>query len=285
MTDRAPRPLRALFSRRRAGFTLIEVMIAVIILAVGLSSLFTSQIGAVRIAQRARMTTIASLLARCKMAELEEKVAKEGWPATDVEGNDECCEGAERAGFTCDWSIKRIVLPDLAPEGEGTGEDALEQVKAGAGEAVGTGTTGSSPMGAATDPINPLASVGVPLTGGIDTLLSGGGDTGGGDPLAQLVMSYAFPVMKPLVEEQVRRATVVVKWNEGSGEQSFDVVQYLVNELPILAADEDEEAEAGGSGSGAGTGTGTGTGTSGGQSSGERGSRGSGEGTTTGGRR
>ena len=58
---------------RNQGFTLIEVMVAVVILAVGMASLFTSEAGAVRIAQRARTTTIATLLARCKMGEIEER--------------------------------------------------------------------------------------------------------------------------------------------------------------------------------------------------------------------
>ena len=81
------------------GFTLIEVMIAVVILAVGLSSLFTSEAGAVRIAQRARNTTVATLLARCKMAEIEERIGKEGWPGEQIDGRDECCDEAEHEGF------------------------------------------------------------------------------------------------------------------------------------------------------------------------------------------
>ena len=38
-------------------------------------------------------------------------------------------------------------------------------------------------------------------------------------------------------------ATVTVKWNEGTSERSFDVVQFLVNELPMLAPTVDEENE------------------------------------------
>lgn len=42
-------------------------------------------------------------------------------------------------------------------------------------------------------------------------------------------MNLAFPVLKPQIEEQVRRATVTVKWQEGDREKSFDVVHFLVS--------------------------------------------------------
>ncbi|HEY6878813.1 MAG TPA: prepilin-type N-terminal cleavage/methylation domain-containing protein, partial [Polyangiales bacterium] len=64
---------------KRAGFTILEVMIAVVILAIGLGALFASEAGAIRMAQKARTSTIATLLARCKMAEIEEQIAKSGW--------------------------------------------------------------------------------------------------------------------------------------------------------------------------------------------------------------
>jgi general secretion pathway protein I len=229
---------------KRAGFTLLEVMVAVVILAVGLSSLFTSEVGAIRIAQRARTTTIATLLARCKMGEIEEKIAKEGWPATDTDGNDECCEGAEHKGYTCEWKVERIVLPDL-PEDAMEKDQAVDQLKEGAGAAAAAGAEGPAgpsavPPGA--DPSDPASAMGIPL-GGLDSIMSGGGDSGGGDPLASLAMSYAFPVMKPIIEEQVRRATVTVRWDEGSSQQSFDVVQFLVNELPMLPPEDDQSAD------------------------------------------
>ena len=44
-----------------------------------------------------------------------------------------------------------------------------------------------------------------------------------------MAMNLAFPVLKPQIEEQVRRATVTVKWQEGDREKSFDVVHFLVS--------------------------------------------------------
>jgi hypothetical protein len=50
--------------------------------------------------------------------------------------------------------------------------------------------------------------------------------------LAILALQLGFPILKPFLEEQVRRATVTVHWKEGPDERGFDVVQYLVAEQP-----------------------------------------------------
>jgi general secretion pathway protein I len=240
----------------RAGFTLIEVMIAVVILAIGLSSLFASEAGAIRVAQRARTTTVATLLARCKMGEVEEKIAKEGWPGSALDGRDECCVDAEHEGFKCEWKVERIVLPDSSEaQTEDQAKKALEQGKGGQGPAGGAGSGGPTPpMGAPLDPskaVDPTSAMGIPLTG-LPPILGGSGDPsasgmgmgmGGGDPIASMVMQFAFPIMKPIIEEQVRRVTVNVSWKEGSSDQNFEVVQFLVNELPMLAPTVDEENE------------------------------------------
>lgn len=190
--------------RHRRGFTLLEVMVAVTILAIALTAIFASEAGAIRAAARARWMTTGTLLARCKMAEIEEQMLREGLPAVSATGTDECCEEGEVEGFECEWEISRIVLPDAALAEDGTGE----------GEA-SAGDEGSAPTG-------------------VEDVMSMMG-SGGGDMMSQLAMQYAFPVIKPQIEEQVRRARVTVRWHEGTEEQSFDVVQFLVAEQPPAA--------------------------------------------------
>lgn len=263
-------------SLARQGFTLLEVMVAVVILAAGLSSLFTSEVGAIRIAQRARTTTIASLLARCKMGEVEERILKEGWPGTTLEGRDECCEGAEHDGFSCQYVVDRIVLPDAMDETGDKGGGLKEMLQ---GAATGGGATG----GAAGDP--GAAGPSIPITGPLGALTGmtggmGGGDMGGegGDPIAAMVMEFTFPIMKPLIEEQVRRATVTVSWKEGSSDQNLEIVQFIVNELPMVIAD-DEDADdntGGGSTGGGAAGGGAGGGATGGAGGGGAGGAGGG---------
>ena len=57
--------------RDRKGFTLLEVMIAMAILAISLVAVFRSQSQSVSMAGEARFLTTASLLAQGKMAEME----------------------------------------------------------------------------------------------------------------------------------------------------------------------------------------------------------------------
>ncbi|MGB0678154.1 MAG: type IV pilus modification PilV family protein [Polyangiales bacterium] len=186
------------------GFTLLEVMVAVAILSIALTAIFSSQVGAVKTAYRARHMGTAALLARCKMGELEEQVAREGLPAVLSKGKDRCCEAAPVKGFGCSWKIKRVVLPD------GFAQDEAAQ-----------GRLADDAASAASDVSGQAAGVGSSAT----DMLAGGG---GGDMVGTLAMSVALPILKPVLEEQVRRAEVRISWQEGNKRRGFDVVQYLV---------------------------------------------------------
>ena len=106
----------------RSGFTLLEVMIAVAILGISLTAIFSSEVGAANVAARARRQNVAATLARCKMGEIEELIAVEGLPALEKKDTDSCCEHAPVEGFECDWIVDRIILPEFGVGGE-DGED------------------------------------------------------------------------------------------------------------------------------------------------------------------
>jgi len=257
--------------RSRQGFTLLEVMIAVVILAVGLASLFTSEAGAIRIAQRARTTTVATLLARCKMAEVEERVAKEGWPGEQIDGRDECCEEGEHEGYTCEWKVERIKLPDRE-EDEEDEEDGEKKQEGDKGKPQGGMLDQLSEL-SKQDPGDRLSGITDMLSGGSgsksEKIASAGSDDDKKskderaeesmlDPMASMVMSLAFPMMKPVIEEGVRRASVLVKWKDGDKEQTFEVVQFLVSEEQIIIPEGDEDnpnAQTGTTGTTGATGT------------------------------
>lgn len=190
---------------KRAGFTLLEVMVAMAILGLGLTAIFSAEAGAIRMATRSGKMGMATLLARCKMLEVEEQVMREGFPAVYAEGDDGCCEGAEIEGYSCEWEINMVVLPDamFAPEEE-DGEEGQTP------EEAEDGAEGfNMPLGIGSSP---------------EDILSGAG-TGG---LAAMAMQQVYPILKPSFEAQIRRATVVVHWTEGGADKSFDLEQYLV---------------------------------------------------------
>ncbi|MFO7568451.1 MAG: type II secretion system minor pseudopilin GspI [Smithellaceae bacterium] len=58
-------------SNQADGFTLIEVMIAVAVLAIGLVAVFQMQSQSISMASEARFRTTAALLAQSKMADVE----------------------------------------------------------------------------------------------------------------------------------------------------------------------------------------------------------------------
>jgi general secretion pathway protein I len=188
------------------GFTLLEVMIAVAILGLSLTAIFSSEVGAANVAARARRQNVAATLARCKMGEIEEVIAIEGLPALEKKDTDACCEHAPVEGFECDWLIERIILPELgAAGGEEGEEDVDESLTRRANETL--------------DEVQAAETTQQVLAG----------ESGN---LAMLALELGFPILKPFLEEQVRRATVTVRWKEGPKERGFDVIQYLVSEQP-----------------------------------------------------
>jgi len=201
----------------RHGFTLLEVMIAVAILGLSLTAIFSSEVGAANVAARARRQNVAATLARCKMGEIEEIIAIEGLPALEKKDTDNCCEHAPVEGFECDWIVDRIILPELGADDEGF-EDDEER----------------SPNELVNEVVGEVASEGGPT----EQVIAGQAGN-----LATLALQLAFPILKPFLEEQVRRATVAIRWKEGPEERGFEVTQYLVSDQPAPVDEFTEEEE------------------------------------------
>ncbi|MDH3819212.1 MAG: prepilin-type N-terminal cleavage/methylation domain-containing protein [Myxococcales bacterium] len=197
------------------GFTLLEVMIAVAILGLSLTAIFSSEVGAANVAARARRQNVAATLARCKMGEIEQVIAIEGLPAIEKKDTDACCEHAPVEGFECDWLVERIVLPELGAQGDAEGDEDSE-------------VTTSERINQELDEAETAETTQQVLAG----------ESGN---LAMLALELGFPILKPFLEEQVRRATVTVRWKEGPKERGFDVIQFLVSEQPAPVDDTAEE--------------------------------------------
>jgi general secretion pathway protein I len=193
------------------GFTLLEVMIAIAILGLSLTAIFSSEVGAANVAARARRQNVAATLARCKMGEIEEIIAIEGLPALEKKDTDACCEHAPVEGYECSWIVERIILPELGAQEADDDETSQDRSQRR-------------------------------LTETYDDINAQGGQTpqeviaGQSGNLTTMALEIGFPILKPFFEEQVRRATVAVRWKEGPSERGFDVVQFLVSEQ-IAASD------------------------------------------------
>ena len=79
----------------------MEVLVAVAILGLALTAILSAQYGAVRGVSHARYINQAVGLARCRMSELEEQLARDGFPELVENGNGACCNEEDVAGMTC----------------------------------------------------------------------------------------------------------------------------------------------------------------------------------------
>ena len=202
----------------QGGFSILEIMIAIAILGISLTAIFSSEAGAIRMANRANKTAVAVVLARCKMGEVEEQLAKEGMPAILEEGSDNCCEDANLRDYTCQWKVSRIQLPDSTlDESENPREEAVEKQASDS-----SSSKDDQPQDEPSSEKNSSSSI-------LDPQTFAAGD------ITQLALQYVYPLLQPTIEEQVRRVDVTIQWQEGDRPKSFNVVQYLVspNAVPV----------------------------------------------------
>ena len=112
-----------------AGFTLLEIMVAVAILSSTLVVLLQIVTNNVRATAHARQTTAATFLARTKMSDLEDQILYEGFTSEN-----ETAKGTFKEEgfpqFSWDTNIERIELPtDLAQKTQDTANDKSKEAK------------------------------------------------------------------------------------------------------------------------------------------------------------
>jgi general secretion pathway protein I len=267
------------------GFTLLEVMVAVAILGLSLTVILSAQVGLFSSGSYGQHIGLATGLARCRMAEVEEGVLKLGFPEADSNDEGPCCVSDLRADMRCKWKIERVELPQpLGIDALGSsssspvGSSGLDFSKPSfdPNGALGSSPMGQSPLGA----LSQFSSGATGATGGaglgaLSGMLAGGGGSASG--LAGMVMGIVYPSLKPMLEASIRKVTVVVLWKEGVKPQELEIVQWLTNPMKANllsgAIDPSASGSAGGipglppglgnllPGLGAGTGAGVGTGT------------------------
>ncbi len=182
--------------RRRAGFSLLEVMIAMAILAGALLGLSLSISRSVAASNHARLMTQATFLCRQVIVELEQDFIVNGFTddAIAKEEKDKEFEDKALSRFRYSYRIEKILLPSV-DKIQSAATKLLQDKQTTGGE--------SKP------------------SGGSDGSLNGANPAMVGD--------FLGPV-KQTLENAIRRVTVSVNWVEGGRPlQSVEVVTYYTD--------------------------------------------------------
>jgi general secretion pathway protein I len=189
--------------RRGGGFTLLEVMVALVVLAGSLMAVADLSGNALRNYVYARDLSVATLLARGKMAEMEEKYEDVGFTDFD-QSEDGNFSDQGQPGMR--WKLElRKPTSDLTPEkilgaflGGGDGDTGTQEML---GNLLGGQGGGSSKGG---------PSAGTP-----------GGLLGG-------VLQGQIKAFTEEIKNGVRRVSLRVSWKDGKIENGFEVSTYWV---------------------------------------------------------
>lgn len=250
---------------RSRGFTLLEVLVSVAILGLGLTAILSAQAGAFSAAAHARNISIATGLLRCKVAEVEEHLYKDGFQETDETGSGQCCEGDDNPNVRCTWRVDKPQFPEakfgaldlnaglnMATPGSSGGQSAGGL--GALGMLTGSSAAGSSPLAGASsigdvaktlaDANSQVAAAAAPAAPPSDVSASGMAAPGAGtsDPgmggLASMAMSFVYPGLKILFEASTRRIVATVVFREGTKERTIEVVEWFTIPQKGLTVDD-----------------------------------------------
>ncbi len=177
-------------ARRRKGFTLLEVMVALAILAGALVTISEVVSGALRNHVRARQLEVATLLARGKMAELEDHFESKGFKDFD--------EG-EEGTFEDDGHTEVRWKYEVRPPSVDLGPDAVLAALTGGEQSK------------------------------LDELLPSAEEMGPAKGVVQAMLQNVLTGIGETIKKGLREVRLTVSWKDGAIEESFTVVTHLVN--------------------------------------------------------
>ena len=218
----------------RRAFTLLEVVVALAILGLALMAIFDLNAGAVASHAYAKRITIATMLARSKMTDIEQELYDKGFDADDREiQGDFRPEGWEAYSWkaqiltprTTELSPDKLIetLFNLPP-----GQDGASGLAAllGGGRDGGVGgalSSLSSSSGGLAGLAQTLTSQGGPTTGPLGPGATGASGLSALGPFAALAQTQMQQLLQQ-IQQSVREVHLTVSWKEGKKTESVDVV-------------------------------------------------------------
>jgi general secretion pathway protein I len=207
----------------RRGFTLVEVMLALAILAMGLAVLIKSTASNIASTEGAHMDGVVAQLARAQMYEIEEKLAKEGFQDTD-DHKEGSFEEQGWPSVTWDYKVEAVELPDLGAV-QNMAQKEMQGSRSGTGSGSGSGSNDAMGM------------FGNSALGGMLGMFGGMGGLGGGsgsgmtgaDAKGAAFIQGQYEMVKQVLKASIRKITLTVKWTVVQEERSMEVVEYVTD--------------------------------------------------------
>jgi general secretion pathway protein I len=184
---------------RRRGFSLLEVMVAMAILAGALTWMTVGVSRNIKAENHAKLMTTATFLAREKMVDIEDDLYEKGFGEFEK----------EQAGQFDDKGFARFGWKAIVDKVELPSAEQLQTVLSNAQQAKQT------LQGGGTDP----------------SLQQQAGSASNSNPLTAgaSALSSQFGVIKDVLEQGIRRVTIKIGWTEGRSPQEVELVAYCVD--------------------------------------------------------
>jgi prepilin-type N-terminal cleavage/methylation domain-containing protein len=184
--------------RRSPAFSLLEVMVALAILAVGLVLLLQVQARSAELAIEAREMTVATMLARGKLYDCQTDLLKKGFSVGD---------------YDADGAFDDEGYPDYFWECHGYKPD---MPTADSGDFSGdfNGAAGQLGLGAASDAAS----------------------ASGQNPAQEMGMQFLAPVlsqMSSVLGDSIRELVVIVRWGQGDARREMTVTTHVIDKGPV----------------------------------------------------
>lgn len=196
----------------RRGFTLLEVMVAVAMLALAITAMAAINANSFEASNYARGITVATLLARSKMLDLEQEIQKDGFGSNEKTFDGDFSE----EGFPgVTWrAVARPVDIDITPLVEGflggkiSPESLPTQMQTFMGALNGTSVGADGTL--------PDAALEEQVQGGDLAKLLGGGQ-----------VETIFKQISETLGNSIREISLEITWGRGLDEETVKFVQYL----------------------------------------------------------
>jgi prepilin-type N-terminal cleavage/methylation domain-containing protein len=123
--------------RSNQGFTLIEVMIAIGILAIGVGAILVAENNSLDVTLRAKRMTTVAMLAKNSLIEAEREM--EGKPFSEIKTESSGTYDAPYADYRWERKIKEITFPNMLDPTSGSGDPTAAAKDSGGVQVVDQG--------------------------------------------------------------------------------------------------------------------------------------------------